>query len=35
MPNGLTTPPQIAPDGTVHTYERFSEPMGGLYLQVS
>ena len=34
-PNALVTPPQQAPDGTMHTYERFSTPFGALYLQVS
>ena len=34
-PNELITPPQTAPDGTVHTYERFSTPFGALYLAVS
>ncbi len=34
-PNDLETPPQKAPDGTMHTYERFSDPFGVWYLQVS
>jgi hypothetical protein len=34
-PNTLETPPQKAPDGSMHTYERFSTPFGALYLQTS
>jgi hypothetical protein len=34
-PNALVTPPQTAPDGSTHTYERFSDPFGAMYLQVS
>lgn len=31
----VVTPPQMAPDGQMHTYQRFPTPFGALYLQQS